>query len=66
MPGEGLDKNILVEGIQAANKAVKDMTDPEQIEKIWAEKLADSLDLFVRSGKVITVGSATAQQGTIT
>ena len=65
-PGNGLDKNILEEGIKEANKAVRDLTDKDEIEDVWAKKLAEVIDNYVRSGKVMTTGTATNQTGIIT
>ena len=65
-PGQGLDKQVLVEGIKAANAAVKNLTDSVEIEEVWASKLADAIEAYVKTGKVITIGSAATQTGTIT
>lgn len=65
-PGEGLDKNILITGIKNANEAVKGMTDENAAWELWVSKLADTIETFVRSGKVITAGTAASQTGTIT
>lgn len=65
-PGQGLDLATLISDIITINKSVKSLTDEEEIDQKWAEGLAIAIDKFVKSGKVITVGSATTQQGTIT
>lgn len=65
-PGQGLDKNILKLGIKRANNAVKNMTNEEEAWEKWVDILAETIDLYVKSGKIITVGSATTQTGTIT
>lgn len=66
MAGEGLNKVILINGIKEANEAVKGITDENKAWDIWVNKLADTIDLYIRSGSVITVGSATTQKGMIT
>ena len=66
MAGEGLDKAILITGIKEANESVKGITDENKAWEVWVNKLADTIDLFVRSGTVITVGSATTQKGKVT
>ena len=66
MAGEGLDKAILITGIKEANESVKGITDENKAWEAWVNKLADTIDLFVRSGTVITVGSATTQKGKVT
>ena len=65
MAGEGLNKAILITGIKEANESVKGITDENIAWEIWVNKLADTIDLFVRSGTVITVGSATTQKGKV-
>ena len=66
MAGEGLNKAILIAGIKEANESVKGITDENKAWEVWVNKLADTIDLFVRSGTVITVGSATTQKGKVT
>lgn len=66
MAGEGLNKVILINGIKEANESVKGITDENKAWDIWVNKLADTIDLYIRSGSVITVGSATTQKGMIT
>lgn len=63
---EGLNKAILITGIKEANESVKGITDENKAWEAWVNKLADTIDLFVRSGTVITVGSATTQKGKVT
>ena len=65
-PGQGLDKATLINDIITINNSVKTLTDPDEIDNLWAQGIAEAIDKFIRSGKVITVGSATTQQGTIT
>lgn len=65
-PGSGLNKLVLIQGIKEANNAVKGMTDEAAAWELWVSKLADAIEDYVKSGKVITVGSATTQTGTIT
>ena len=65
MAGEGLNKAILIAGIKEANESVKNITDENKAWEAWVNKLADTIDLFVRSGTVITVGTATTQKGNI-
>ena len=66
MEGQGLNKIILINGIKEANESVKGMTDDKQIWDTWTEKLAEAIEAYVKTGKVITVGSATTQTGSIT
>ena len=66
MEGQGLNKIILINGIKEANESVKGMTDDKQIWDTWTEKLAEAIEAYVKTGKIITVGSATTQTGSIT
>ncbi len=67
-PGQGLDKILLKSDIKDILSDLRNMTDTEfaNHQEIFAERLSAAIDLYVRSGKVITVGSATTQQGAIT
>lgn len=65
-PGAGLNKQILIIGIGEANEAVKGITDEQVAWETWVNKLADAIEAYIKSGKVITVGSATTQTGSIT
>ena len=66
MQGQGLNKQVLINGIKSANEAVKGMPNDKQIWDVWTEKLADAIEAYVKTGKVITIGSATTQTGSIT
>ena len=65
-PGQGLNKAILIQGIKEANNAVKGMTNENQAWETWVSKLADAIEEYVKSGKVVTTGSAATQTGMIT
>lgn len=66
MDGQGLNRTLLIEGIKQANESVKGIKDEKEAWETWVNKLADAIESYVKSGKVITVGSSTTQQGTIT
>lgn len=68
VPGQGLDKPTLKKDIKDLLQDLREMTDDQFLnhQEIFSERLATAIDTFVRSGKVITAGSATAQQGTVT
>ena len=66
-PGTGLDKPLLKQDIKDILSFLRAMTDEEfeNHQEIFAERLSTAIDLFVRSGKVTTTGTAAAQTGLI-
>lgn len=68
VPGQGLDKPTLKNDIKELLQDLRQMTDEQFLnhQEIFSERLSTAIDTFVRSGKVMTAGSATAQQGMIT
>lgn len=64
--GQGLDKLTLISSIKAMARELRRIEDEEEAYEAYANKLADIIETYVKSGKVITVGSATTQQGMIT
>lgn len=62
----GLNKAVLIQGIKAANEAVKNMTDENEAWNKWVEILADTIEAYIKTGVVITTGTAASQTGKIT
>lgn len=66
-PGTGLDKPKLKTDIQSILTSLRNMTDEDfqNHQEIFSERLSSAIDEFVRSGMVITQGTAAAQQGQV-
>lgn len=64
--GQGLDKATLKSDIKQLFRGMREIEDNEKAEEKYAEELANIIEKYVKSGKVITTGSATTQQGLIT
>lgn len=63
--GQGLDKDNLIVDIKQLFKDMRSIEDNEEAENKYAETLANIIEKYVKTGKVVTVGSASAQQGYI-
>ena len=63
-----LDKPGLVLNIKQLLSSMRNMTDSdfENHQEYFANGLADAIDVYVRTGTVITVGNSTTQTGNIT
>ena len=64
--GQGLNKMILKEGLKNLFKRLRNIEEEEEAYEAYAEELSTLIDTYIKSGKVITVGSATTQTGAIT
>lgn len=64
--GQGLDKQVLKVGLKNLFQMLKGLTDADDIDNKMIEGLANVIEEYVKTGKVITAGTAAAQQGTIT
>lgn len=61
-----LDKAGLISDIIEAQDASRGASDPTTSRQIFASKLAEAIDKYVKTGEVVTVGSATTQKGSMT
>lgn len=65
-PGQGLDRQVLEKGLRDLFNMLKGLTNANDIDDKMIKGFADVIEEYVKTGKVITAGTATAQQGTIT
>lgn len=66
MAGEGLNKQTLVNDLEELFKLMRTIEDDEEAIKTYSKQMADIIDKYIRSGKVVTTGTATNQTGLIT
>lgn len=64
--GQGLDKTQLILKLKQMRDKLKNITNKDEIDDIFYEELADAIEEYIKSGKVVTAGTAAAQTGTIT
>lgn len=65
MAGEGLNKQTLVNDLEELFKLMRTIEDDEQAIKTYSKQMADIIDNYIKSGKVVTTGTATNQTGFI-
>ena len=66
MAGQGLDKITLKNDILTLFRDMRNIENNEEAEEKYASDLADIIEKYVKSGKVVTTGSAAAQTGMVT
>ena len=63
--GQGLDMLTLADDIIEAQELAAMANNVQAARVAYATALAQAIDVYVKSGKVVTVGSATTQTGSV-